>query len=141
MFAKVGDTTIGEENAVKLLDLITYLGLTFNKYVKVICKKESRNLTDILELANILSEYERYVVIKTCFESQFQYILLILMSYWVPLTGRTNDYTSEHYGLFTMTVILVLRNFRTRMGPLQYPNVILELSKCRRYQLVFDLHL
>ena len=42
MFAKVGDTTIWEENAVELLGLIIDSGLTFNKHVKETCKEASQ---------------------------------------------------------------------------------------------------
>ena len=79
MFAKVGDALIWEENAVKLLGLIIDSGLTFNNHVKAICKKASQKLTAIIRMANILSEYKRKLLIKTFFESQFNYCPLIWM--------------------------------------------------------------
>ena len=73
LFAKVGETLIWEENAIKLLGLIIDSGLTFNNHVKAICKKASQKLTAIIRMSNILSEYKRKLLIKTFFELQFNY--------------------------------------------------------------------
>ena len=53
MYASIGDELIWEENAVKSLGLIIDCELTFDTYVKTICKKASWKLTAILRLANI----------------------------------------------------------------------------------------
>ena len=87
MFAKMGDATILEENAVKLFGLIIDSKLTFNKHVKEICKKASQKLIAISKMANILSEYRRKLLIQSFFESQLSYCLLIWMFY---------DRTSNH---------------------------------------------
>ena len=67
MYASIGDELIWEENAVKLLGLIIDRELTFDTYVRTICKKASQKLTAILRLANILSEHRRKVLLKTFF--------------------------------------------------------------------------
>ena len=79
MYASIGDELIWEENAVKLLGLIIDRELTFDTYVRTICKKASQKLTAILRLANILSEHKRKVLLKTFFESQFSYCPLLWM--------------------------------------------------------------
>ena len=66
---------IWEENAFKLLGLIIDRELTFDTYVRTLCKKASQKLAAILSLANILSEHDRKVLIKTFFESQFSYCM------------------------------------------------------------------
>ena len=52
VIAKLQATT-WEENAVKLLGLIIYSGLTFNKHVKNIYKKACQKLSLFLRMANI----------------------------------------------------------------------------------------
>ena len=73
MYASIGDELIWEENAVKLLGLIIDRDLTFDTYVRTICKKALQKLTAILILAIILSEHEKKFLMKTFFESQFSY--------------------------------------------------------------------
>ena len=79
MFASLSDETIWEENAVKLLGILIDSNLTFNDHLKVICKKASQKLTAISRFSHILSEDKRIILLKTFFESQFNYCPLIWM--------------------------------------------------------------
>ena len=90
MYASIGDELIWEENAVKLLGLIIDRELTFDTYVRIICKKASQKLTAILRLANILSEHKRKVLLKTFFESQFSYCPLLWMFCSRKLNNKIN---------------------------------------------------
>ena len=90
MYASIGDELIWEENAVKLLGLIIDRELTFDTYVRTICKKASQKLTAILRLANILSEHKRKVLLKTFFESQFSYCPLLWMFCSRKLNNKIN---------------------------------------------------
>ena len=79
MFASLSDETIWEENAVKLLGILIDSNLTFNDHLKIICKKASQKLTAISRFCHILSENKRIILLKTFFESQFNYCPLIWM--------------------------------------------------------------
>jgi len=74
----------------KLLGLIIDRELTFDTYVRTICKKASQKLTAILRLANILSEHKRKVLLKTFFESQFSYCPLLWMFCSRKLNNKIN---------------------------------------------------
>ena len=84
MFANVGDALLWEENTAKLLGILIDRDLSFNDHVKMICKKASQKLAAISRLANILSKDKRKLLIRTFFESQFNYCPLI----WI-FCGRT----------------------------------------------------
>ena len=84
MFAKVGHALLWEENTAKLLGILIDRDLSFNDHVKMICKKASQKLAAISRLANILSKDKRKLLLRTFFESQFNYCPLIWM-----FCGRT----------------------------------------------------
>ena len=90
MYASIGDELIWEENAVKLLGLIIDRELTFDTYVRTICKIASQKLTAILRLANFLSGHKRKVLMKTFFESQFSYCPLLWMFCSRKLNNKIN---------------------------------------------------
>ena len=71
-------------NTAKLLGILIDRDLSFNVHVKMICKKASQKLAAISRLANILSKDKRKLLIRTFFESQFNYCPLIWM-----FCGRT----------------------------------------------------
>ena len=79
MYASIGDEWIWEDSKVKLLGLIIDRKLTFDAYVRTICKKASQKLKAILRLANILPEHKRKVLMKTFFDYQFSYCPLLWM--------------------------------------------------------------
>ena len=79
MFAKFDGTTIWEEDSVKLLGLIIDSDLSFNSHIKMICKKASKKLTAILRMVRFISQKKRRVLVRTFFESQFNYCPLLWM--------------------------------------------------------------
>ena len=90
MFATVGDALIWEEVSAKLLGIIIDSSLTFNDHVKMICKKASQKLTGIARMSNFMSEFKKKVLIRTFFESQFNYCPLIWMFCSRTLNHRIN---------------------------------------------------
>ena len=59
IFASLFDETIWEGNEVKLLGILIHSDLTFDNYLKIICKKDSQKLTAISRFCHILSENKR----------------------------------------------------------------------------------
>ena len=90
MFATVGDALIWEEISAKLLRINIDLSLTFNDHVKVICKEASQKLRGIARLSNAMCEFKKKVLIRTFFESQFNYCPLIWMFCSRTLNHRIN---------------------------------------------------
>ena len=124
--AKVGDATIWEEDSVKLLGVIIDSQLTFNNHVKSICTKASQKLTALFRMVNLLSEVKRRLLIKTFFESQFNYCPLLWMFCDRSLNHKINrlherslrlaynDYSSTFQDLLIKdkTVTIHQRNLR-----------------------------
>ena len=52
-------------SAVKLFGILIDSDLTFNDYLKIICKKASQKLTAISRFCHILSENKRIILLKT----------------------------------------------------------------------------
>ena len=59
MIAKVGDALLLEEISVKLLSIIIDMTLTFDDYVKTICKKPSQKLTGISRISNYIPDNKK----------------------------------------------------------------------------------
>ena len=62
MFAKVGDALLWEETLVILLGIIIDSSLTFNDYVKMMCKKPSQKLTGISRMSKYISDNKIRIV-------------------------------------------------------------------------------
>ena len=77
MFASSSDETVWKEKAVKLLGILIDSNLMFNDHLKIICKKASQKLIAISRFFHILSEDKRIILLKTFYESQFNYCPLI----------------------------------------------------------------
>ena len=73
-----------------LLIIIVDSSLTFDNHVKTICKKASQKLTGISIMSNFMSKIKRKALIKTFFESQFNYCPLIWMFCSRTLNLRIN---------------------------------------------------
>ena len=79
MFASVGDALLWEEDSAKLLGIIKDSSLTFDSHVTMLCRKASQKLTAISRLSNFMSQEKRILLMRTFFESQFNYCPLIWM--------------------------------------------------------------
>ena len=79
IFAKVGDALLWEENSAKLLGIIIDSSLAFDNHVKMLCKKASQKLTAISRMSKFMSQQKRKTLMRTFFESQFNYCPLIWM--------------------------------------------------------------
>ena len=126
MFAKVGGELLWEEHSAKLLGIIIDSSLKFDNHVKMICKKASQKLTAISRMSHYLSQIKRTVLIRSFFESQFNYGPLIWMFCGRRLNHKINklheralriaynDYSSSFQELLTKddTVTIHQRNLR-----------------------------
>ena len=92
MFAKVGDELLCEEHSAKLLGIIIYSSLKFDNHLKTICKKASQKLTAISRMSDYLLQITRTVLIRSFFESQFDYCPLILIFCGRRLNHRINKH-------------------------------------------------
>ena len=124
MHASIGDTLSWEDDSKRLLGIIIDSSLTFDGHVTMLCRKASQKLTAISRLSNLMSQEKRIVLVRTFFESQFNYCTLIWMSR--NLNHRINrlheralriaykDYESSFYELLEKygTVTIHQRNLR-----------------------------
>ena len=127
MFAKIEDTLLWEENSAKLLGIIIDSALTFDDHVKMLCKKASQKLTAVSRMSNFMTKNKRRLLIRTFFESQFNYCPLIWMFCSRSLNHRINklheralriahnDYSSSFTELLVKdnSVTIHHRNLRT----------------------------
>ena len=107
MFANIGSTQIWEEYSAKLLGIHIDRDLSFQNHVRILCKSAGRKISMMARIAKYLSVSKRKILMKTFFESLFNYCPLIWM-----FCGRTlnkkintlheralriayNDYTSS----------------------------------------------
>ena len=77
--AKIGNETIWESNAEKLLGITIDRNLKFELHVTSICKKAQRKLTAIARYSKLLSFGKLRILLKSFVESQFGYSPLIWM--------------------------------------------------------------
>ena len=126
MHASIGDTLLWEEDSARLLGIIIDSSLTFDGHVTMLCRKASQKLTAISRLSNLMSQEKRIVLVRTFFESQFNYCPLIWMFCSRNLNHKINrlheralriaykDYESSFYELLEKdgTVTIHQRNLR-----------------------------
>ena len=126
MFANIGSTRIWEEYSAKLLGIHIDRDLSFQNHVRILCKSAGRKISMMARIAKYLSVSKRKILMKTFFESLFNYCPLIWM-----FCGRTlnkkintlheralriayNDYTSSFDALLDKdsSVTIHQRNLR-----------------------------
>ena len=94
IWANVGGKKIWESKEEKLLGLNIDRDLTFTSHISKICAKAGQKLTAISRIAKVMSLEKRRVLVKSFFESQFEYCSLLWMCHSRTLNNRIN---SLHY--------------------------------------------
>ena len=80
MFARVYYATLWEEDSLKLLGILKdSKDLSFDKHVKMICKKNLQKVTALLRMVNVLTVKQRKLLIKSFIEAQFNHCPLLWM--------------------------------------------------------------
>ena len=90
VFAKIGNTRLWEESIVKLLGVLIDENLNFTEHVKHLCKNAGRKISVMARIARYLSVHKRKVLMKTFFESLFNYCPLIWMFCDRSLNSKIN---------------------------------------------------
>ena len=90
IWANVGGMKIWESEEEKLLGLNIDRSLKFNSHISNICNKAGQKLTAITRIAKFLSLEKRRILIKSFFESQFEYCSLLWMGHSRTLNNRIN---------------------------------------------------
>ena len=91
MICKIGDSQIIETHLVKLLGVNIESDLTFNNYLKTVCKKASQKLNALSRLCSIIPLDQRKILMQAFFTSQFAYSPLIWMFHSRKLNTKIND--------------------------------------------------
>ena len=91
IWAKVGERKIWESKEKKLLGLNLDSDLTFTSHISKICTKAGQKLAAISRIAKFMSLEKRRILIKSFFESQFEYCSLSWMFHSRTLNNRIND--------------------------------------------------
>ena len=91
IWAKVGERKIWESKEKKLLGLNIDSDLTFTSHISKICTKAGQKLAAISRIAKFMSLEKRRILIKSFFESQFEYCSLSWMFHSRTLNNRIND--------------------------------------------------
>ena len=91
IWANVGENKIWESKEEKLLGLNIDRDLTFTSHISKICAKAGQKLTAISRIAQFMSLDKRRLLIKSFFDSQFQYCSLTWMFHSRTLNNRIND--------------------------------------------------
>ena len=94
LWANIGGKKIWESKEEKLLGLNIDRDLTFASHISKICTKAGQKLSAISRIAKFMSLEKRRILIKSFFESQFEYCSLVWMCHSRTLNNRIN---SLHY--------------------------------------------
>ena len=105
---RVDDATIWKEDSFKLLGILIDSDLSFDKHVKMICKKASQKLTAPLRIVTILTGKQRKMSIKSFFDAQFNYCPLLWMFCSCSLNHRIKRLNGR---AFWMTYKCYISNF------------------------------
>ena len=90
IWANVGGKKIWESKEEKLLGLNIDRNLSFTSHISKICAKAGQKLTAISRIANLMSLEKRRVLVKSFFESQFEYCSLLWMCHSRTLNNGIN---------------------------------------------------
>ena len=88
----IGDEEITGSKTVKLLDITIDNKLSFNEHVTNICKKANQKLHALARIAKYLDHNKLKIIMKTFFESQFNYCPLTWMFHSRKLNNRINKF-------------------------------------------------
>ena len=91
IWANIGGKRIWESNEEKLLGINIDRDLKFTSHVSNICAKAGQKLTAISRIAKYMSLEKRRLLIKSFFESQFDYCSLVWMCHSRTLNNRINN--------------------------------------------------
>ena len=91
MICTIGNNQIIETHLVKLLGVNIESELTFNNYLKTICKKASRKLNALSRLCSIIPLNQRKCLMQAFFISQFSYSPLVWMFHSRKLNTKINE--------------------------------------------------
>ena len=94
IWANIGGKKIWESKEEKLLGLYIDRDLTLTSHIANICAKAEQKLTAISRIAKFVSLENRRILMKSFFESQFEYCPLVWMCHSKTLNNRIN---SLHY--------------------------------------------
>ena len=94
IWASIGGKKIWESKEEKLLGLYIDRDLTFSSHISKICTKAGQKLAALSRIAKFMSQEKRRILIKSFFDSQFEYCSLIWMCHSRTLNNRIN---SLHY--------------------------------------------
>ena len=94
LWANIGGKKTWESKEEKLLGLYIDRDLTFTSHIANICAKAWQKLTAISRIAKFVSLEKHRILIKSFFESQFEYCPPVWMCYSRTLNNRIN---SLHY--------------------------------------------
>ena len=88
--ANIGEIKIWESEEKKLLGLNIDRDLTFTSHISKICAKAGQKLTAISRIVNFMSFEKRRILVKSFFESQFDYCSLSWMFHSRTINNRIN---------------------------------------------------
>ena len=91
LWVNIGEKKIWESKEVKLLGLNIDKDLNFTSHVSKICVKAGNKLAAISRIARYMSFEKRKLLIKSFFDSQFEYCPLTWMFHSRKLHNRIND--------------------------------------------------
>ena len=90
IFANIGNTRLWEEHQAKLLGIHIDSDLNFKYHVHCLCKSAGRKISIMARIAKYLSVSKRKILMKTFFESLFNYCPLIWMFCGRTLNNKIN---------------------------------------------------
>ena len=91
MICNIENIQVIETHLVKLLGVKIESELTFNNYLKVVCRKASQKLNAPSRLCSIIPFYKRKMLMQAFFVSQFSYSPLVWMFCSRRLNSRINN--------------------------------------------------
>ena len=87
---ELDNETILSSNSVKLLGITIDNNLNFNEHVSKICNKASQKLHALMRISKYIATDKMKLIMKTFFESQFNYCPLVWMFHSRTLNNRIN---------------------------------------------------
>ena len=91
MICNIGNSQVIETHLVKLLGVNIESELTFNSYLKTVCKKASKKLSALSRLCSIIPLVQRKSLMQAFVISQFSYSPLVWMFHSRKLNTKIND--------------------------------------------------
>ena len=92
MICNIDNTQVIETHLVKLLGIQMEPELTFNYYLKTVCKMASQNLNALSRLCSFTPLHKRKMLIQAFFNSQFSYSPFVWMFHNRHINTKINNY-------------------------------------------------